>query len=92
MTSSGLDHAHFCRHHQFIGVWGLCVELLLLVSDAIMTSASRMTKQSKISQYYRCGNVALMKLSIVMTCCYGKLVNYGVVTVTHVGTHHTTPC
>lgn len=67
-TSSGLDHAPFCRHHQLVGVWGLRVAVLLVVSDAIMTGANRMTMQSKtLTQYYR--SVALMKLSECDHCC-----------------------
>lgn len=44
VTSSGLDHAPFCRRHRFVDVWGLCVTRLLLVSDAVMACTSRMTK------------------------------------------------
>lgn len=74
MTSSGLDHTPFCRRHQFVGVWGLCVAMLLVISDAIMMRASRMTKQSKtLTLYYR--YVALMKPIIGVTYCYRKLMN-----------------
>lgn len=66
-TSSGLDHAPFCRHHQLVGVWGLRVAVLLVVSDAIMTGANRTTQSKTLTQYYR--SVALMKLSECDHCC-----------------------
>lgn len=47
MTSSGLDCASICSRPQFVRARGLCVAWLLIFSDAVLTCASRMTKQNK---------------------------------------------